>query len=70
MTKYILDGDTDDIAALIDQKIHNARKRRVLKLRFLDGYTYQEIADEIDRTPRQVGNIIRECIPKLVKKIS
>lgn len=69
MRKYTLEGDASEIEALIDQRIHNARKRRVLKLRFLDGLTYEEIAadEQVDRTSRQIGNIIRECIPKLLK---
>lgn len=70
MRKYSLDDyDSDEIAELINQKIHKERYRRVMKLRFIDGMTYEEIAadKQVDRTPRQVGNIIRDCSLRLIK---
>ena len=50
---------------LIDEHIHSIRDRRVMKLRFIDGLTYEEIAEEVDRTPRQVGYIISKYSVKL-----
>lgn len=70
MKRYSLDNyDSDKIINLIDQKIHKERYRRVMKLRFVDGLTYEEIAadKQVDRTPRQVGNIIKNCIIKITK---
>ena len=42
----------------IDQVIVSKRDRLILSLRLLDGCCYQEIADEVHLSVRQVGNII------------
>ena len=47
-----------EISLVIDDVIHSARDRRVLKLRFIDGLTYEKIAAEMDMSVRQIQNII------------
>ena len=47
-----------EISRVIDDVIHSARDRRVLKLRFIDGLTYEKIAAEMDMSVRQIQNII------------
>lgn len=71
--KYSLDGnDTSAVAALIDEKVSKEKYRKILKLRFVDGLTYQEIADSGKTTitsPRQVGKIISDYAPLLMELI-
>ena len=45
---------------IIDEYIHSARDRLVLKLCFIDGISHEKISEykEVDLTPRQVSNII------------
>lgn len=52
---------------LIDDHIHNAMHRQVLKLRLIDGLTYEKIAEDVDRTPRQIGYILSRDIPVISK---
>ena len=47
-----------EISHVIDEVIHSARDRRILKFRFIDGLTYEMIAGEMDMSVRQVQNII------------
>lgn len=47
-----------DISHVIDEVIHSARDRRILKFRFIDGLTYEAIAGQMDMSVRQVQNII------------
>jgi DNA-directed RNA polymerase specialized sigma24 family protein len=46
------------ISNIIDEYIHNALYRDILKSRYIDGLTYEAIAEKYDRTSRQVKNII------------
>lgn len=46
------------ISHIIDEYIHNALYRNILKSRYIDGMTYEAIAEKYDRTPRQISNII------------
>ena len=47
-----------EISKIIDEYIHNALYRDILKSRYIDGMTYEAIAEKYDRTPRQIKNII------------
>ena len=42
----------------IDEYIHSARDREILKKRLIDGLTYERIAEEMDMSVRQIKNII------------
>lgn len=47
-----------ELAHIIDEYIHSERDRTILRLRFLDGTTYERIAEKVDMSPRQIQNII------------
>ena len=49
-----------EMEEIIDEYIHSARDRLILKLCFIDGVTHEKIAEheDVDLTPRQVSNII------------
>lgn len=57
-----------DIRRLIDDFIHNAKYRDVLKDRFIDGLTYCEIADKRGYSERQVKNIVYKGELKIFSK--
>lgn len=51
----------EDIAALIDSYIRgrNAeRNRRILKMRLIDGMTFEHLAEAVDMSERQVKSIV------------
>ena len=48
----------EQIESLIDSHIHNAKYRNILKLRLIDGLTYEMLASEVDMSPRQVKRIV------------
>lgn len=54
----MIDYDNSAMLRLIEERVHNDLYRRVLKLRLIDGWTYERIAEEVDRTPRQVYYIV------------
>ena len=43
----------------IDENIHSARDRRILKLKYIDGMTHERIAETVDMSTRQIDTIIR-----------
>lgn len=50
---------TNEINYLVDQYVHNAKHRRIMKYRLIDGSTYEEIAEKEKMCDRQIGNIVR-----------
>ena len=43
---------------LIDEHIHSERDRNILKLCYIDGYTYESIAEKVELSPRRISTII------------
>jgi DNA-directed RNA polymerase specialized sigma24 family protein len=58
------------ISHVIDEYIHNALYRDILKSRYIDGMTYEAIAEKYDRTTRQIQNIIYKHENIIFDKIS
>lgn len=46
------------IGTVIDEYIHNEKIRGILKRRYIDGVTYERIAEEFEMSVRQIKNII------------
>lgn len=48
----------NDIIELIDQRVLNERDRKLLRRRYIDGITYEQLAEEFDLSRIQVCNIV------------
>ena len=53
----------------IDEHIHNERNRHILKLRFIDGWHFEELAGEFHLSVSQVKNIVGRSKITLFKHI-
>ena len=60
-----LDLPNSEIINRISEHIHSERDRRIMRLRYVDGLTYERIAEAVEMSPRQ----IREIIHKLKKRL-
>ena len=54
-----------EIAARIAERIHSARDRRILRLRYIDGLTYEAIAEAVELSEVQVKRIVRRDTEKI-----
>ena len=57
------------IAGVIDEYIHNDRNRAILKDRFVDGWTYERIAEHYDMSVRHIKRIIYTSQDELFKHL-
>lgn len=48
-------------AKLIDEYIHSARDRELMKRRLIDGICFEPLAEEFDLSVRQTKNIVYRC---------
>lgn len=62
-----VDYTNSQITGLIDEHIHSERDRAILKRRLVDGICYQGLADEFDRTPRQMQRVVDKLQKELFK---
>ena len=47
-----------EIERLINEHVHNARNRNILKRRLIDGVCFEPLAEEFNLSVRQVKNIV------------
>lgn len=59
-----------ELAYLIDEWCHNQKYREILKLRFIDGMTFEALAEEVDMSVRQVQNIVYKEGDKVLSHVS
>ena len=62
-----------DIAAIIDEYVHNQNHRAILKRRYIDGVCYEPLSEEFGLSVRQAKNIIykyENIILDKIKKVS
>lgn len=57
------------ISALIDEYIHSARDRAILKRRLIDGICFEPLAEEFDLSTRHVKTIVYKAQEALFKHI-
>ena len=67
--RYRPDYTNSEIASLIDEYIHNAIYRDVLKDRLIDGLTLEQIAERRDLSVTTVKRIVYRAEDKLFARI-
>lgn len=58
-----------DMLAIISEYIHHPRYREILRLRFCDGFTYEEIAGKVNFSPQHVKAICAKYKPVLISHL-
>ena len=51
-----------EISHLIDEHIHSARDRAILKRRLIDGVCFEPLAEEFELSPVQVRRIVSKAL--------
>lgn len=69
LAQEMKDYTNSQICGIIDEHIHDKRARAILKMRLCDHCTYEEIAEAVDRSVRQVGYTLNKFIPVIFKNL-
>jgi len=54
-----------ELAELIGENIHSERDRYIMKMKLIDGYTYEKIAEIVDMSPRYIRSLVRKLTERL-----
>ena len=65
----VIEYTNSQMNELIDEHIHNARNRAILRLRYIDGMTYENIAAKMELSTQQVKKIVYKSQEKLLKHL-
>ena len=53
------------LAELIGVHIHSERNRQIMRMKLIDGYTYEKIAEIVDMSPRYIRSLVRKLTDRL-----
>lgn len=53
------------LAELIGEHIHSERNRKIMRMKLIDGYTYEKIAEIVEMSPRYVRSLVRKLTDRL-----
>lgn len=56
-----------EIERQISERIHNAKYRDIMRLRLIDGLTYERIAEIAGMSPRYIRNLVKRLQNSLNK---
>lgn len=54
-----------ELAELIGEHIHSERDRQIMKMKLIDGLTYEKIAEKVEMSPRYVRSLVRKLTERL-----
>ena len=55
------------IAELIGEHIHSERDRQIMRMKLIDGLTYEKIAEIMEMSPRYVRSLVRKLMNERLK---
>ena len=53
------------LAELIGEHIHSERNRQIMRMKLIDGYTYEKIAEIVQMSPRYVRTLVKRLTERL-----
>lgn len=54
-----------ELAELISEHIHSERDRQIMRMKLIDGLTYEKIAEKVEMSPRYVRSLVRKLTERL-----
>ena len=54
-----------EIAEKISEEIHSERNRQIMRMKLIDGYTYEKIAEIVQMSPRYVRTLVKRLTERL-----
>ena len=64
MQKYVTLTNSE-IAERISENIPSERNRQIMRMKLIDGYTYEKIAETVQMSPRYIRSLVRQLTDSL-----
>jgi len=55
-----------ELSERIDEHIHSERNRRIMRMKMIDGLTYERIAEIVEMSPRHVKRIVKASMESIM----
>ena len=63
--KHYVELPNSEIERRISEGIHSERDRRIMRMRLVDGLTYERIAEAVEMSPRYIRALVRKLVNHL-----
>lgn len=63
--KHYVELPNSEIDRIIAENVHSQRDRCILHMRFVDGYTYEKIAEAVEMSPRYIRALVHRLAHSL-----
>ena len=60
-----IDLPNSEIEHRISERIHSERNRRIMRMRLVDGLTYERIAEAMEMSPRYLRALVKKHLKTL-----
>ena len=60
--KHSITLTNSELSEWINEYCHSERNRTILRMKLIDGLTYERIAEIVDMSPRQIYNIVKKSL--------
>ena len=60
--KHSITLTNSELSERINEYCHSERNRTILRMKLIDGLTYERIAEIVDMSPRQIKNIVKKSL--------
>lgn len=55
-----------ELSEMINEYIHSERNRRIMRMKLIDGLTYERIAEIVEMSPRHVKRIVKMSMESIM----
>ena len=63
--QHYVELTNSELAEMISEHIHSERDRQILKMKLIDGLTYEKIAENVQMSPRYIRALVKKLTERL-----
>ena len=65
--QHYVELTNSELAEKIGEHIHSERYRQIMRMKLIDGLTYEKIAEIMEMSPRYVRSLVRKLMNERLK---
>lgn len=65
--QHYVELTNSELAEIIGEHIHSERDRQIMRMKLIDGLTYEKIAEIFEMSPRYVRSLVRKLMNERLK---
>lgn len=68
--QHYIEATNSELESLISEHIHSERDRKILRMKLIDGYTHERIAEICEMSTRQIKTIVKRSVSVIKERDS